>query len=90
MQVGGRPATIGLGLGLLATPVVNAFSRRLERQADDLALALSRDVDGFAGAMRRLAELNLAEPDLHPLKEFPVGGSPRRGPGPSRRRPRRR
>ncbi len=63
-------AAIGLGLGLLATPAVNAFSRRLERQADDFALALTRDIDGFVGAMRRLAELNLAEPDPHPLKEF--------------------
>src|SRR5881628_2228464 len=56
-------------LGLVATPLVNAFSRRVERQADDFALALTRDPAGFIGAMERLATLNLAERRPHPLKE---------------------
>jgi len=56
-------------LGLVSTPLVNAFSRHVERQADDFALALTRDPDGFIGAMERLATLNLAERRPHPLKE---------------------
>ncbi|PYM78915.1 MAG: hypothetical protein DME13_27715 [Candidatus Rokuibacteriota bacterium] len=56
-------------LGLVLTPLVNAFSRYIERQADDFALALTRDPAGFIGAMERLAALNLAERRPHPLKE---------------------
>jgi len=56
-------------LGLAATPLVNAFSRHIEREADDFALALTRDPDGFIGAMERLATLNLAERRPHRLKE---------------------
>jgi STE24 endopeptidase len=56
-------------LGLAVTPVVNAFSRHIERQADDFALALTRDPDGFIGAMERLATLNLAERRPSRLKE---------------------
>ena len=56
-------------LGLVSTPLVNAFSRHVERQADDFALALTRDPVGFIGAMERLATLNLAERRPHPLKE---------------------
>jgi STE24 endopeptidase len=56
-------------LGLVVTPLVNAFSRRIERQADDFALRLTRDPDGFIAAMERLATLNLAERRPHPLKE---------------------
>jgi STE24 endopeptidase len=56
-------------LGLVSTPLVNAFSRHVERQADDFALSLTRDPSGFIGAMERLATLNLAERKPHPLKE---------------------
>ena len=42
----------------------------MERQADDFALALTGDVDGFVAAMERLAGLNLAERRPHPVKEF--------------------
>jgi STE24 endopeptidase len=62
-------ALVLAALGLVATPLVNAFSRRVERQADDFALALTRDPAGFIGAMERLASLNLAERRPHPLKE---------------------
>ena len=50
-------------------PLVNAFSRRIEREADDFALRLTRDPNGFIAAMERLATLNLAERRPHPLKE---------------------
>ena len=57
-------------LGVLVTPVANAFSRHIERQADDFALALTRDSDAFIGAMERLATLNLAERRPHRIKEL--------------------
>ena len=63
-------ALVLLGLGALQLPVANAFSRRIERQADDFALALTRDPGGFIGAMERLAALNLAERNPHRLKEI--------------------
>src|SRR6266481_351819 len=64
-----KAAALGAALGLVLTPLVNAFSRGVERQADDFALALTRDPAGFIGAMERLAALNLAERRPHPLKE---------------------
>jgi STE24 endopeptidase len=62
-------ALVLAALGLVLTPLVNGFSRHVERQADDFALALTRDPAGFIGAMERLAALNLAERRPHPLKE---------------------
>ena len=68
---GGLPwlALVLGALGLVTTPLVNAFSRRLERAADDYALGLTHDQGGFVRAMERLAELNLAERRPHWLKE---------------------
>ena len=57
-------------LGLVTAPLVNAFSRRIERQADDFALELTGDAPAFVGAMERLADLNLAERKPHRLKEL--------------------
>jgi STE24 endopeptidase len=48
-------------LGFLVTPVAAAWSRRLEREADRLALAVTRAPDAFVAAMERLGRLNLAE-----------------------------
>ena len=55
---------------LLALPLVNGYSRWIERRADDFALRVTGDVDGFVGAMERLAGLNLAERRPHPWKEM--------------------
>ena len=55
---------IGLGLtiaNLALLPATNGLSRILERQADRFALEKTRDAGAFIGAMRRLAEQNLAE-----------------------------
>ena len=55
---------IGLGLGLAnlaLMPATNGLSRILERQADRFALEKTGDAASFIGAMRRLAEQNLAE-----------------------------
>jgi STE24 endopeptidase len=63
-------ALVTLAVGLVTAPLANGFSRRLERQADDFALALTNNRDGFVGAMERLAALNLAERRPHRLKEI--------------------
>jgi Zn-dependent protease with chaperone function len=63
-------ALVLLVLGAVQTPLANGFSRWLERQADDFALALTRDPGAFIGAMERLGTLNLAERRPHRLKEL--------------------
>jgi STE24 endopeptidase len=57
-------------VGLVTLPLSNGYSRRIERRADEFALRVTRDPDGFVGAMERLAELNLAERRPHRLKEL--------------------
>jgi STE24 endopeptidase len=57
-------------LGALAVPIANAYSRWVERQADDFALRTTRDVPAFVGAMERLATLNLAERRPSRLEEW--------------------
>ena len=57
-------------LGAVQLPLTNGFSRWIERQADDFALALTRDPAAFIGAMERLGSLNLAERRPHRLKEL--------------------
>jgi STE24 endopeptidase len=55
---------VGTALSLVLLPLVNAFSRRMERQADVYALRSIRDRSAFISSMEKLAELNLAE--THP------------------------
>jgi STE24 endopeptidase len=69
-------ALVLLALGLVTAPLANGFSRLIERQADDFALALTRDPGGFIGAMERLASLNLAERRPHRLKELMLYSHP--------------
>jgi STE24 endopeptidase len=57
-------------LGAVRLPLANGFSRWIERQADDFALALTRNPVAFIGAMERLGTLNLAERRPHRLKEI--------------------
>jgi STE24 endopeptidase len=59
-----------IAIGAVTAPLASAFSRRLERQADDFALATTGDLAGFVAAMERLASLNLAERRPHRLKEI--------------------
>ena len=49
-------------LGLLGLPLQNALSRHFEWQADRFAVAITNLPRAFAGALRRLAQLNLADP----------------------------
>ncbi|HEY7142004.1 MAG TPA: M48 family metallopeptidase [Methylomirabilota bacterium] len=63
-------ALIVAALGLVATPVVAAWSRRLEREADRVALDVSGAPDAFVAAMERLGQLNLAERRPGRLREL--------------------
>jgi Zn-dependent protease with chaperone function len=61
---------IVMGASLVTLPLVNGWSRRVEGQADAFALETTRDPRAFIAAMERLAALNLAEREPHPIKEF--------------------
>jgi STE24 endopeptidase len=63
-------ALILSALGLLTTPLVAAWSRRLEREADRVALEVSGAPDAFVAAMERLGQLNLAERRPGRLREL--------------------
>lgn len=52
---------VGGTLTVVATPAVNALSRRNERRADRYALTLTRQPAAFISAMKRLGTQNLAE-----------------------------
>ena len=49
------------GVMLLATPLLNAWSRAHERRADRFALKTASEPEAFIGAVRRMAAHNLAE-----------------------------
>ena len=51
------------GLGLLTLPLQNGLSRYFEWQADHFAVRITGQPQAFAGALRRLGQLNLADPD---------------------------
>lgn len=59
-----------MAVGLAALPLVNGWSRRVERQADAFALRATGNPEAFISAMQRLGALNLAEERPHPVKEF--------------------
>jgi len=65
-----------MGVSLIALPVINGLSRRIETRADDFALRLTGAPGPFIGAMERLASLNLAERDPHFLKELVLYSHP--------------
>jgi STE24 endopeptidase len=54
--------------GLVATPLQNAVSRRIEARADRHALALTRDPATFAAMQARLSQVNLGDPDPNPIE----------------------
>jgi STE24 endopeptidase len=71
-DLGGLPffGLVLLVVGLAALPVANGWSRYVEHAADRFALETVPDPGPFIGAMERLATLNLAERDPHPVEEF--------------------
>jgi STE24 endopeptidase len=56
--------------GLIVMPISNAYSRRVEYQADEYALQSTQKVAAFKRAMTRLANQNLAEIEPSPLVEL--------------------
>jgi STE24 endopeptidase len=69
-------ALILLVLGLATLPLGNGFSRRIEREADDFALAATGNPAAFISAMERLGDLNLAERHPGRLKELVLYSHP--------------
>jgi STE24 endopeptidase len=71
-DIGGLPlfGLVLLGAGLAALPLSNGWSRHVEHAADRFALEMLPGPGPFIGAMERLATLNLAERDPHPVEEF--------------------
>ena len=67
---------VTMAVSLVALPVINTWSRRVETRADDFALRLTGAPGPFIGAMERLADLNLAERDPHFLKELVLYSHP--------------
>ncbi len=56
--------------GLVTAPVGNMLSRHHERQADRFAVSATGKPGTFASALRKLAAMNLADAEPHPLVEF--------------------
>ncbi len=50
-------------LNIFVLPAYNAFSRRLEQEADAFALKVTNNRHSFINTMKKLADQNLAEPD---------------------------
>jgi STE24 endopeptidase len=58
------------GLSLMALPLVNYFSRRLETAADSYALDITGDALAFVSSMEKLADINLANKTPNKIIEF--------------------
>lgn len=47
--------------GILTTPLINGYSRRREKRADQFSIETTQNPRGFISMMNKLAEMNLAE-----------------------------
>ncbi len=56
--------------GLVTSPIGNVLSRHHERQADRFAVSATGKASAFASALRKLAAMNLSDPEPHPMVEF--------------------
>jgi len=63
-------ALIMTGISLAVLPIVNSFSRYLEKAADLYALEITGDSLAFVSSMEKLAELNLANKAPNKIIEF--------------------
>ena len=61
---------------LLAAPVQNGISRRLETRADVTALVATRDPETFVRMQRELALASLADPTPPPVAQWLFGTHP--------------
>lgn len=57
-------------LGFILTPLQSAFSRKLEYAADAFSLQVFPKKEAFVSCMRKLAEVNLADPEPDPVYEW--------------------
>ncbi|MFQ6082003.1 MAG: M48 family metallopeptidase [Candidatus Aminicenantia bacterium] len=57
-------------ISLIFLPLANAYSRKLEKRADYFALIQTDHPENFISALEKLAKLNLADKNPHPLIEF--------------------
>jgi len=55
---------------LMMMPLTNYISRKYEFEADKYALDVTGDRDGFISTMEKLAAINLADREPHPIIEF--------------------
>lgn len=63
-------------VGLVAGPLQNVVSRRIEARADAHALELTRDADAFEAMQGRLALVNLSDPDPNPVEHAVFASHP--------------
>jgi STE24 endopeptidase len=61
---------------LVLAPLQNAISRHFERQCDRYALARTQDKPSYRTAFTKLAKLNKADPEPHPLEVFLLHSHP--------------
>jgi STE24 endopeptidase len=72
------PAVV-LAVGLLApaiTIISNQLSRGVEQRADQFSLELTDEPEAFVGFQKRIAIINVADPDPPPLVRFLLGTHP--------------
>jgi STE24 endopeptidase len=62
--------------GVVATPMQSLVSRRIEARADAHALRLTGDPDTFEAMQRRLAGVNLSDPDPNRIEQLFFGTHP--------------
>jgi STE24 endopeptidase len=56
--------------GFITGPISNAISRHFEYQADNFAVTETSKPEVYKGCLEKLADLNLADQQPHPLVEF--------------------
>lgn len=61
---------ITAAFNIVLTPVNNAFSRRLEKDADEFSLKSTGNISAFISTMKKLGEQNLA--DMNPGKLYEI------------------
>lgn len=69
-------ALVLFGFTLLALPITNTFSRRLERQADKFSIELTNNPQAFIDSMNKLADQNLANISPNPIIHFLLHSHP--------------
>lgn len=60
-------ALLGSMLVFLVRPLVSAFTRRMEREADLVSVELTGETEGMVDALVKLSKENLSNPYPHPL-----------------------